>query len=126
MNLNIKTTSTSLTPAIREYFEKKIQALNKLIDLEQDNVLIQAELGKTSKHHRSGEFFKAEVNVNVAGTTYRAESEKEDLYEAIDEVKDRLMHEIKTSKDKHTSSVRKGSQKIKNILKSGDNEDVSN
>jgi putative sigma-54 modulation protein len=121
MNLNIKTTNISLTPAIKDYFEKKLMSLDKLIDLDSDNVFIQAELGKTTHHHRSGDFFRAEINVRSSGNFYRAVSEKEDLYAAIDDVKDELMQEISTSKKKKISIVRRGAQRLKNILRFGKN-----
>jgi putative sigma-54 modulation protein len=116
MNLNIKTTGTSLTPAIRDYFEKKLMSLGKIVNFDNDNVLVQAELGKTTHHHKSGDFFRAVVNLSIGGHSYRAESEKDDLYAAIDDVKDELMQEIKSSKEKHTAMKRKGSQEIKNML----------
>ncbi len=117
MNLNIKTTNISLTPAIQDYLEKKLGMLNKFIDLEGDNVFIHAEVGKTTKHHKSGDFFRAEVNLRVGGRTFRAVSEKDDLYAAIDEVKDELSEEIKAGKEKKISIVRKSALKLKNMLK---------
>jgi putative sigma-54 modulation protein len=125
MNLNIKSTNISLTPAIKDYFEKKLMALDKFIDFNRDNILIQAELGKTTKHHRSGDVFRAEINLRVAGHNYRAVSEKDDLYAAIDEVKDEIIREVKTGKARRVSLVRRGAQKFKNILRFGRNNDVS-
>jgi putative sigma-54 modulation protein len=117
MNLNIKTTNTTLTPAISDYVEKKIGMLNKFVNLEGDNVFIQAEVGKTTRHHKSGDFFRAEVNIRVGGKNYRAVSEKDDLYAAIDEVKDELAEEIKSGKERQISVVRRGALKLKNMLK---------
>jgi putative sigma-54 modulation protein len=125
MNLNIKTTNISLTPAIRDYFEKKLMSLDKLVDFDRDNVLVQAELGKTSQHHHKGDFFRAEVNLRVSGHNYRAVVEKEDLYAAIDEVKDILTEEVKHGKQKRTSLVRRGAQKVKNMLRFGKGNDTN-
>ncbi len=117
MNLNIKTTNISLTPAISEYLDKKLSMLNKFVDLERDNVLIQAEVGKTTHHHKSGDIFRAEVNLRINGKNYRAVSEKDDLYVAIDMVKDELAEEIKSGKERRISIVRKGALKLKNMIK---------
>jgi putative sigma-54 modulation protein len=125
MNLNIKTTNISLTPAIKDYFEKKLMSLDKLVDFNRDDVLIQAELGKTTHHHRQGDIFRAEVNLRVRGNNFRAVSEKEDLYAAIDEMKDMLNQEIKSGKEKRTSVVRRGAHKLKNLLRFGNNNDAS-
>jgi len=53
MNLNIKTTNTSLTPAIKDYLEKKLMMLDKIVDFSRDNVLVEVELGKTTKSAKS-------------------------------------------------------------------------
>ena len=107
---------------MKEYLEKKLMSLDKIVDFSSESVMVQAELGKTSQHHRSGDFFRAEVNLNVGGKSYRAVSEKDDLYAAIDDVKDELTREVKADKDKHHTQLREGSQKIKDILKTGEAE----
>lgn len=121
MNINIKTTNISLTPAIKDYFEKKLMSLDKLVDFSRDNILVQAELGKTTHHHKQGDVFRAEVNLRVSGYSYRAVSEKDDLYAAIDDIKDQLNREVKTGKQKRTSLVRRGALKLKNLLRFGKN-----
>jgi putative sigma-54 modulation protein len=126
MKLNIKTTNISLSSAIQDYLEKKLMMLDKLVDFDNDNVLVQAELGKTTQHHRQGDIFRAEVNLRAEGHNYRAVSEKEDLYAAIDEVKDMLSQEIKSGKEKKQSVVRRGAHKIKDMLRFGKNENESN
>jgi N-ethylmaleimide reductase len=57
--------------------------------------------GKISKHHKSGDIFRAEIRAIVDGQDYYAVSEAEDLYVAIDEVKDEIVHKL-TSKKKKT------------------------
>ena len=125
MNINIKTTNISLTPAIKDYFEKKLMAIDKLVDFSRDNVYVQAELGKTTHHHRQGDVFRAEINLRVSGYNYRAVAEKDDLYAAIDVVKDELSREVKNGKQKRISLVRRGAQKIKNLLRFGKGNDAT-
>lgn len=108
MNLNIKTTNTSLTPAIKDYLEKKLMMLDKIVDFDRDNVLVEAEIGKTTQHHQKGDVFRAEVNLSIGGHFFRAVSEMDDLYAAIDTVKDQLSQEVKSSKDKHKTEMRHG------------------
>lgn len=98
--------------------------LDKYIDFGRDNVFIQAELGKTTQHHRSGDIYRAEINLQVGGHTFRAVAEKDDLYAAIDEVKDELGREVKANKKKRISIIRRGAQKLKNILRFGRNESI--
>jgi ribosomal subunit interface protein len=62
INIKIRSTNFDLTPAIEDYVSKKILSLQKYLD-ENDNVLCEVELGKTTGHHKTGDIFKAEVNI---------------------------------------------------------------
>jgi ribosomal subunit interface protein len=117
MNLNIKTLNMSLTPDIESYLERKLRMLGRIIDWDSDNVFVQAELGKTTDHHRQGNIFRAEINVRYGGRYIRAVSEKEDLYSAIDEMKDELSRELKHTKGKRFALVRRGAIALKNMVK---------
>lgn len=117
MNLNIKTTNISLRPETKEYLEKKLMMLGNVIDFNQDSVFAQVELGKTTQHHRQGDIFRAEINLKIAGHSFRAVSEKEDLYSAIDEMKDEIGREVKSGKQKSISLFRRGAQKMKKFLR---------
>lgn len=116
MNINIKATGISLTPAISEYINKKISTLDKFYREEED-ITINVEVGKTTRHHKSGDIFKAEVHIRSRGNEYYAVSEMENLYAAIDEVKDKIVYEL-TSKRKRTMHLfRKGGAQIKKLIK---------
>jgi ribosomal subunit interface protein len=117
MTLNIKTTNISLTPETKEYLERKLAMLGKIIDFENGNVYAQVELGKTTEHHKQGDIFRAEINLRMAGRSFRAVSEKQDLYAAIDAMKDELGREVKSGKDKKVSLLRRGGQRIKKMLR---------
>jgi putative sigma-54 modulation protein len=115
MKINIKATNTTLTPAISEYIEKKLDTLNKFF--REEDCLVNVEVGKTTQHHKSGDIFKAEVRVNSNGEEYYANVETEDLYAAIDKVKDEITRELTSKRKKTLRLFRKGSAKVKNILK---------
>ena len=117
MNLNIKTTNISLTPEIREYLERKLAMLEKIVDFNRDNVFAQVELGKISQHHRQGEIFRAEINLRIGGHSFRAVREEEDLYAAIDGMKDEINREVKNGKQKSLSLFRRGGQAFKKFLR---------
>jgi ribosomal subunit interface protein len=63
----------------------------KHIDLPQS---ARIEIGKTTKHHKNGKIFYAEINLELPHRLLRATVEAEDLYEAIDRVKEELEREI--------------------------------
>ncbi|OHB14535.1 MAG: ribosomal subunit interface protein [Candidatus Zambryskibacteria bacterium RIFOXYC1_FULL_39_10] len=116
MKINIKGTNISLTPSISEYVEKKVNMLEKFFH-NIDEVLVNVEVGKTTKHHKSGDFFRAEIQVIANGQTYYAVSETEDLYASIDKVKDDIAQELSSKKRKTMRLFRRGGAKIKELLR---------
>ncbi len=116
MKINIKATDFSLTPSISEYIEKKIDMLKKFFR-GADEVLVSVEVGRTTKHHKSGDIFRAEIHISAGGEEYYAVVEKDDLYAAIDEVKDEIVHELTSRRKKALRLFRRGGAKIKNLLK---------
>lgn len=117
MNKNIKATNIEITPAISEYLEKRFSIFDRFIPADDTSVMCQIEVGKTTKHHKSGDFFKAEVNLRVSGKNFYAVSEKEDLYAAIDEVKDEIVYQMTSEKDRSMTLMRKSALKFKNMIK---------
>lgn len=116
MKINTKATNISITPAIAEYVEKKVNALEKFFR-GIDDVLVNVEVGKTTRHHKSGNFFKAEIHLMANGEEYYANAETEDLYASIDKVKDEIVHELTSKRKKAIRLFRKGGVQIKNMLK---------
>ena len=108
-----------LTPAIREYVEKRIESLKKFMGSIPDTTHVQVEVGKTTNHHHKGDIFRAEMNVTLSGNSYqfRAEAETEDLYAAIDLAKDELERELQTFKGKKVALYKRGAKTLKNLVK---------
>lgn len=61
--------------------------------------------------------FRAEFNLFVGGKQYNAASEKEDLYAALDDVKDEIARELSKSKTRTRDLARRGGASIKNIVR---------
>lgn len=117
MKINIKATNTTLTPAITEYVNKKIDALQKFTGQNDDSLMADVEVGVTTHHHNSGNIFRAEVNLFAKGKQFRATCEDADLYAAIDKVKDELAEELRSHRKKEVGMFRRGGAAIKNLLK---------
>jgi ribosomal subunit interface protein len=117
MNTNIKATNTTLTPSIEEYIAKKTAALDKLIHPEDTSSMLHIELGKSTEHHKSGDIFFAEFNLHIAGKDLRARQESSDLFAAIDLAKDELVHGLRTYKGKRQTLLRRGSQRVKDMMR---------
>ena len=119
MRLNLKGTNTELTPDIREYLDKRLVSLSKLIDLEDPAVLLDVELGRTTRHHQTGDVFRAEINIHRGSETFRAVAETESLTAAIDLMRDEIAGELTSGKGKKQSLLRRGGLMAKQLLRMG-------
>ncbi len=104
MQIDIKGTNLELTESIKDYVNEKIGSLEKFYN----GILVaRVDVGLTTKHHQKGKIFRAEVNLEVPQQhIIRAEAEREDLYMAINEVKDELQRQIKKYKEKMRGNFR--------------------
>ena len=121
MKINIKATGIELTPAISDYVSKKISAIEKYLDRNNIDTVAQVEVGKSTGHHKSGSVFRAEVHIVGGGLDLYAVSEMEDLYAAIDIVRDEIVHNIVQSKGKRQTLTRRGAELMKGIMKGFNN-----
>lgn len=120
MRIKIKTTNMELTSAISNYVEEKLAGIEKFaVSHKNEEPLIEVELGKINNHHHSGDVFRAETNLRLRGKYFRAVSEGEDLYAAIDDMRDELVRELTSYKDKARTLFRRGAGMIKNLLRFG-------
>lgn len=117
MKIKIRSKNFDLTPAIDDYVSKKISSLEKFLDIK-DEVLCEVEIGRTTKHHNSGDIFKAEINIaQPGGKQIYVVAEEVDLYTAIDIVRDEAERSIVSRKNKYKTLFRKGASRIKDLLK---------
>ncbi len=114
--VNIRANNIELTPSIEDYIKKKTDSFNKY--LEGDSVArLYVEISKTTEHHKNGEIFRAEFNLEMSGGAMRSEAQSVDLFSALDEAKDELLAEIRKNKDKKMTLFRDGYRKVKDFLK---------
>ena len=117
MEIKIRSKNFQITPAIDDYITKKISSLDKFIGVK-DNILCEVEIGRTTKHHKSGDIFRAEVNIIEPGNKQiYTFAEEVDLYTAIDVVRDEAERAIVSRKNKYHTILRRGGAVIKNLLK---------
>jgi ribosomal subunit interface protein len=116
MKINIKTTGVTLTPDISDYVEKRLVSVDKFF-INDPSTQCDIELARTTGHHNKGDIFRAEVHIIAKDKNIYASAEKEDLFIAIDNVRDEVLREIVTLKDKRQSVLRRSSAKIKNMIK---------
>jgi len=105
MKINIKSTKLELTDAIRNYFQEKMDMVEKYLgDIKAVNCDVEIEKSVGGQH--KGEIFRAEVNLAVPHQLLRVEKTEADLYKAIDKVKDHLDLVIKKYKEKMVDKKR--------------------
>jgi len=91
MNVQVRGKNIEVTPALKEYAEKRLSKLEKYlpkIDVVHVTLLVEGDLHKT------------EVTIPVAGYLLRGEEESPDMYSSIDLVVDKLERQAKKYKEK--------------------------
>lgn len=105
MKINIKSKRLSVTDAISQYFQEKMDMLDKFLgDMKVINCDVEIE--KVAPGQNKGDIYRAEVNIQVPGSLLRVEKTEKDLYKAIDKVKDHLERVIKKYREKERSKRR--------------------
>ena len=117
MKYTIKGTNIQLTKDLTMYIEKKMDVLDKFAAHFGPSIAAQVEVGRTSRHHRTGDVFRVEVQVHVPGKELRAEATKKSVFEAMDAVKDEIQKELERRKDKEVDAKRRGGAHLKKILR---------
>ena len=115
MQVHIKATGVDFTPALEKYIIKRIGGLRKFFRRfeAESEVDVYLEIARTTKRHKSGEVFYAEVNVDLHGHTIRVEHSNTDVRAAIDGLKDVLKREVHKYKDKRVSKKRSVKRPLK-------------
>lgn len=106
-----------ITNAIREYALDKMKSLEKFISDDVVNSQLTLELSKTTNHHSHGDVFQAEAKMPIRGKVITLRTTQDDLYKAVDILKDMLARELSSHKDKEISLVRRGAHKVKTMFK---------
>src|SRR3989344_1795808 len=94
MKINIKGTNLSVSPDINGYLSEKLKSVVKLIDPNDETAIFDIELGRTTRHHQTG-----------------------DIFSAIDLVKDRILDELRGAKGRRLRFIRKSGRQIKEWLR---------
>lgn len=82
-----------ITPALREYADKKFQRLNRFAD-HVSNMHIIFDANKTRQ--------SVEAIIKLHGSELNAKSEADDMYTAIDDLVDKIARQLTKHKEKHS------------------------
>ena len=74
-------------------------------------------LSKNTNHHKAGNIFHADCRIQIKGEEFYGSADEEDLYVAIDVVKENLFREINKNKDRKQTLFKRGASSVKKMLK---------
>jgi putative sigma-54 modulation protein len=120
MRVNLLGKNIELSPEIEKYVSKKVTNLSKLlskIEKAGGQVTVQFEVSKSTQHHKRGIVFHADCLVNVGRKKFYSGVDAEDLYAAIDAVKENLFREISKYKDRRQTLSVRGARSVKKMMK---------
>jgi putative sigma-54 modulation protein len=120
MKINLQGKNIELTEAIKDYVSKRVTNLEKLLsnlESKKGEAMVSFEVTKTTNHHKAGEIFHASCMISIDGKKFYGESDHEDLYSAIDEVKETLFNDIQKNKDRRQTLFKRGAMSVKKMLK---------
>lgn len=99
MAITVRGKNLEITPALKEYVEKRVKKVTKYFDKTGDiTVILKVEKG----HHQ------VEVTVPVNGILLRGEESTQDMYASIDQVMDKIEKQIEKYKTKLEKKFRGG------------------
>ncbi len=100
LNINLSGKNIDLDEPLKVFVDERIGGLEHLVQ-DMGEIPVHVEIGKSTRHHKTGPFFYAEANMRIGGTLLRATCEHEDLRNAIVDVKHELERQIKKLKEKN-------------------------
>ena len=117
MNISIKTTNLSLTSEIESYADSRMAKAARLVAGD-TTAKGQLELERQVSHD-AGEQFRAELTLQGAGFSVRAEAVESTLHGAIDVLENQLLEELRHIKGKKETLVRRAGARMKQWLRFG-------
>jgi putative sigma-54 modulation protein len=113
MKTQIKGRNVTVTEALRQYADEKIERVHKLLMQRRIDEVTRVELElMVEKNPSIAEPCIAEVTIFTRGPVIRARESSTDMYAAIDLVMDKLMRRARKYHDKVHGKTRKGHEKL--------------
>jgi len=112
MKTQIKGRNVTVTDALQDYANEKIERVHKLLQQRKIDEVTRVELElKVHKNPSIAEPCMAEATIFTRGPVIRAHDASTDMYAAIDLVTDKLMRRVKKYHDRIHNKTRKGHEK---------------
>ena len=115
IKVEIYAKNIKLTEELKKYILEKTDHLQKFIPKDKE-ILVAIEVSKTTNHHKKGDVFYAEYQIDLPGKYLRATATREDLESAVLEAKSEAEREIKGFKEKNEAVRDRRNRFFKKIL----------
>lgn len=113
MKTQIKGRNVTVTPALQDYANDKIEHVHKLLQQRKIDEVTRVELElKVEKNPSIPDPCLAEATVFTRGPVIRARESSTDMYAAIDLVTDKLVRRVKKYHDKIHGKTKHGHEKV--------------
>ena len=112
MKIIIQGRNIILTSAIKTYIETKLGTLGKFVKRWDGGgaAILRVEVSRATRHHKKGDVFYAEANLDIPGTLLRAEAYDADARLAVNVIRKTLELEIKKRKEREERGRRPASR----------------
>lgn len=115
INTNLKTTNIEAEDDLQEYLAKKLIKLEQFVDEDDTSAHADVELEKRAGQ-QTGEIYRAEINLKVAGSYLRAEEDAADIRDAIAAMQESIIRKLRKTKEKRRGRIRSGARKMKQMI----------
>lgn len=119
MNITINATKYQLTEGTEELVKEKLAAALRLLGDESENALLEIEIAEAPPEGRSSTPCRLTARLTVDGKVFRAEAVKPTPETAADRVRDELEAEIRSTRGRGRTLVKRGSVALKRMLRFG-------
>lgn len=117
MTIDFKATNYELLPEVRESATRKLMSLEKYLNEGKSTAHAYVELGKETEAHNNGRIWRVEINLVVAGTSFRATALEETLENALDRATAELVRVLKSAHTRKHSLMKRGGAAVKAMLR---------
>lgn len=102
MRIHIVAKKINVTPSFKKFIDSKLGILQRFVkSFEKEGELdCFVEVSRTTRHHKQGDVFYAEIMIRFPGKTIRSETRDVDARIAIVSARDTLKNEIIRYKEK--------------------------
>jgi ribosomal subunit interface protein len=113
-NINFKITNANVGDELKAVVASKLSSLEKFIG--EAPSVCDFEFERVTNHHQQGNIHRVEINLEVNGKLFRAETTEETFEKAIDKVRHEIEEGLRRASNKENTLFKKGSRKLKEML----------